>query len=281
MALVAATLVILTNSSLAQNAGVVTAVNISARATVSSGANVLIGGFIVTGTAPKSVLLRALGPSLSVGGTILVGILQDPVLELYDRSGNLIAINDDWIYSPQADLIGRTLPPPDPRESALIMTLEPGSYTAIVRSYNSGLTGVALVELYDLGSANLAQVANLSTRGDVQLGDAAMIGGFIINGNTDATVLVRALGPELTARDVPGALQDTTLELRDSNGALLAFNDDWITDEEAQILFSDEAPADPRESALVRTLAPGPYTVVVRGKNETVGIALLEVYVLQ
>jgi hypothetical protein len=108
-----------------------------------------------------------------------------------------------------------------------------------------------------------------------------MSGGFIINGNTDATVLVRALGPELTARDVPGALQDTTLELRDSNGALLAFNDDWITDREAQILFSNEAPSDPRESALVRTLAPGSYTVVVRGKNETVGIALLEVYLLE
>jgi hypothetical protein len=158
--------------------------------------------------------------------------------------------------------------------------LEPGSYTAIVHGYNN-TTGVALVELYDLDTVNLARVANLSTRGNVELGDAAMIGGFIINGNTDATVLVRALGPELTARDVPGALQDTTLELRDSNGALLAFNDDWITDREAQILFSNEAPSDPRESALVRTLAPGSYTVVVRGKNETVGIALLEVYLLE
>src|SRR5262249_34697689 len=178
---------------------------------------------------------------LNLGNTGLTGILQDPVLELRDARGDKLASNDDWMAGPDADLIRQTLPPPNPLESAIIVTLAPGDYTAIVSGY-SGLAGVALVELYDLGQANLGRVANLSTRGNVQLGDAAMIGGFIIRGTTDATVLVRALGPELTARGVPGALQDTTLELRDSNGALLAFNDDWATDSEAQILFSNEAP---------------------------------------
>ncbi|HMJ06323.1 MAG TPA: hypothetical protein VK474_08735, partial [Chthoniobacterales bacterium] len=178
--------------------------------------------------------------------------------------------------------IDSTVPPTNERESAIVATLNTGSYTAIVRG-KGGQTGIGLVEVYDLGTASLeasssAQLANLSTRGFVQTGNDVMIGGFIITGAT-TRVIVRAIGPDLTRRGVPGALGDTTLELHDANG-LIASNDNWESNQKQAIIDTTVPPVNPLESALVATLAPGGYTAIVRGKNGTTGVGLVEVYSL-
>lgn len=158
-------------------------------------------------------------------------------------------------------------------------TLDPGTYTAIVHGKGNA-TGIALVEVYDLESTNGAQLGNVSTRGSVQAGDGAMIGGVIVGGDLPADVLVRAIGPSLTSQGVASALEDTTLELHGSDGDLLASNDDWESTQKQKIIDTGAVPTDPRESAIVRTLVPGTYTAIARGKNDTTGVALVEVYVL-
>ena len=268
--------------------------NISTRMNVGTGDNVLIGGIIIQGNAPKKVIIRAIGPELTQYG--VPGALQDPTLELHDGSGALIGQNDNWgttilggvITSDQvAEIQASGLAPGDSHESAIIATLQPGNYTAIIRGEPDGTTGVALVEVYDLGTASLdvssnAQLGNISTRGLVQTGDNVMIGGFIVRGDMPATVIVRAIGPSLTAYGVPGALQDPTLELHDGTGAVIGSNDNWRDDPgAAQIQADNLAPSDPRESATIVTLAPGNYTAIVRGTNDTTGVALVEAFVLQ
>ncbi|MEO5720929.1 MAG: nidogen-like domain-containing protein [Chthoniobacterales bacterium] len=256
--------------------------NISTRLSVGAEPRVLIGGFIITGNAPKKVIVRAIAPSLSVGGVPVPGTLPDPTLELVGTG--LSVINDDWRATQEQEIIDSTVPPPNDRESALVAVLNPGAYTAVVRGKN-GATGLALVEAYDLGTASLdtsssAKLVNISTRGFVQTGDDVMIGGFIITGAT-TRVIARAIGPDLTNRGVPGALQDTTLELRNAAGGLVAANDNWESDQRQEIIDTTVPPADPRESALVANLPPGAYTAIVRGKNNTTGVALVEVYSLQ
>jgi len=275
--------------------------NISTRLAVGTSDNVLIGGIIIQGNAPKKVIIRAIGPGLTQYG--VPGALQDPFLELHDGSGALIGQNDNWgttipggvITSDQvAEIQGSGLAPGDSRESAIISTLQPGNYTAIVRGVSS-TTGNALVEVYDLDTTHLdvsinAQLGNISTRGLVQTGDNVMIGGFIVRGDMPATVIVRATGPSLTQYGVPNALQDPTLELHDGSGALIGQNDNWGTtilggvitsDQVAEIQASGHAPGDSHESAIISTLQPGNYTAIVRGVNDTTGIALVEAFVLQ
>ncbi|MEO6971671.1 MAG: hypothetical protein ABI217_12355 [Chthoniobacterales bacterium] len=240
---------------------------------VGTGDNVLIGGFIITGTEAKEVVVRAIGPSLP-----LTGVLGDPVLELHDSTGATIATNDNWQDSANKQaIIDAGFAPTNEKESAILMTLEPGSYTAIVQRVG-GTTGIALVEVYDLDRTVDSKLANISTRGAVQTGDNVMIGGLIILGSTNTDVLVRAIGPELTAFGVNGALEDTTLELHDKNGALLTSNDDWKETQQSAIAATGLAPKDDRESAILMTLAPDSYTAIVRGKNGTTGVALVEVY---
>src|SRR3984893_4827825 len=207
-----------------------TAKNISTRLAVGTSDNVLIGGIIIQGNAPKKVIIRAIGPDLTQYG--VPDALQDPFLELHDGSGALIGQNDNWgttipggvITSDQvAEIQASGLAPGDSHESAIISTLEPGNYTAIVRGANN-ITGAALVEVYDLDTTHLdisvnAQLGNISTRGLVQTGDNVMIGGFIVRGDMPATVIVRAIGPSLTQYGVPNALQDPSLELHDGSGA--------------------------------------------------------------
>jgi len=268
---------IFSKASYAQSGGIITAVNISARAAVGAGKNdVLDGGFIVV-HGPKSVLIRALGPSLVAEG--LVGTLKDPTLELHDSSGSIIASNDNWRDSQEAQIVATGIAPNDDRESALLLTLEPGGYTAIVLG-KADSTGVAVVELYDLASTEGGQVTNSSARANASEMESTIINGFVIPQGTLPRVLVRAIGPELAASGLTEVLQDPTLEIRDGNGDLLAFNDDWETDQEAEILFSGQAPTDPRESAIVRTLNPGFYTAIMQGKNATLGFGLVEVYLL-
>lgn len=250
--------------------------NISTRLRVGTGDNALIGGFIVSGSGAKTVMVRALGPSLGAAG--VQGALNDPVLELNGANG-IIAANDNWQQAPNTCDIPNGFAPSDARESVLVTTLAPGSYTAVVRGAG-GQTGIGLVEAYDLSAGGNSTLANISTRGDVQGGDDVLIGGFITVGGS-TRVIVRALGPSLSGQGVPGALQDTTLELYDVNGAAVATNNDWQESQAVEIEGTSIPPADPRESAIVRNLAPGAYTAIVRGNNGTTGVALVEVYNLQ
>ena len=252
----------------------VTLDNISSRMFVQTGDNVMIGGFIIQGNTPKKVVLRAIGPSLAAAG--VNEVLADPILELWNSTGAVIASNDDWNTGSE-DLVALGLAPADDRESAIVATLPAGAYSAVVRGKNS-TTGVALFELYDLDRTN-GSVANISTRGRVETGDRVMIGGFILGGTQGTKVIVRAIGPSLVS-GVTDALLDPTLELYDSNGSLLSTNDNWRTDQEGPIVDSTVPPADDREAAIVATLAPGAYSAIVRGTNDSTGVALFEVYAL-
>lgn len=257
-------------------------VNLATRMRVQTGDRVMIGGFILTGSAPKKVILRAIGPSLTVGGQPLPGRLSDPTLTLFDGAGSPLFANDDWMNSPQKQqIIDSMIPPSDPKESAIVATLQPGNYTAIM-SGTGGATGIGVVELYDLDQPAPANPANIATRGFVEAGDNVMIGGFIVGGSQNRTVLARAIGPSLTAVGVPDALQDPFLELHDSSGTTLASNDSWRSSQETQIIATGVAPSDDREAAIISgPLAPGNYTAIVRGVGNTTGVALVEIYQLQ
>lgn len=247
--------------------------NISTRLEVETGDNALIGGFIVTGTGSKRMLLRAIGPSLPVSGA-----LANPRLELRNGAGQLVVANDNWQDAPnKQEIIDTSIPPSQPLEAAILTTVAPGGYTVIVRGENDS-TGVALVEAYDLEAGSNSRLANISTRGLVQTEDNVLIGGLILAGQEPRRVIVRAIGPSLT---VPGALADPTLELRDANGGLLASNDNWRTSQEAEIIATTIPPSHDLESAVVQTLPPANYTAIVRGQNAATGVALVEAYALQ
>jgi hypothetical protein len=247
--------------------------NISTRLRVETGENVLIGGFIIMGTQPKRIIVRAIGPSLS---SFFPGVLADPILELRNSSGGLIASNNNWRSDQEAEIIATGIPPSNDLESAIVATLPANSsaYTAIVRGVNNG-TGIGVVETYDLDRTVDSKLANISTRGLVQTGDNVLIGGLIVLGQDPLRVIVRAIGPSLP---LPGALGNPTLELHDGNGALIASNDNWRTDQEAEIIATGIPPSNDLESAIVRDLAPGNYTAIVRGVNNTTGVALVEAY---
>jgi len=241
---------------------------------VQTGDNVLIGGFIVYGSGQKRIAVRAIGPSLPLAAT-----LSDPLLELHDAAGNIIATNDNWRSTQEAEIIASGLAPANDLESALIATVNTGPYTVVVKGVNNA-TGVGVMEVYDLDpDGSPARLANISTRGNVLTGDNVMIGGFIVGGSQNRTVVARAIGPSLTAVGVPNALQDPTLELHDGNGNKIAFNDNWTDSQQSDIQATGLAPSDNRESAIfISELAPGPYTAILAGKNNTTGIGLVEIY---
>jgi hypothetical protein len=269
--------------------------NISTRSFVQTGNNVMIGGFIVQGTQTKTVIIRAIGPELARYG--VPNPLFNPTLELHDATGALIASNDNWVttiiggiitHNQVQDIMNSGHAPTDGRESAIIADLPPGNYTAIVRGVDN-MTGVALVEGYDLNAAANSIFGNISTRAFVQTGDNVMIGGFIVHGTGPKRVIIRAIGPELSAPpfNIPNALANPTLELHNSRGDLIASNDNWMTTiiggiittrQYHDIVNSGHAPSDPRESAIIAELPVGNYTAIVRGVNNTTGVALVEVY---
>jgi hypothetical protein len=247
---------------------------------VQTGDGVGIGGFIITGTAPKHVLLRAIGPSLTQSG--VPNALADPVMELHGPGAFVTITNDNWTDdSVQAAAILATgIAPTNNLESAIDATLNPGAYTAIVRGKNNS-SGVALVEVYDLSQAVLAKLANISTRAFVSTGDNIVIAGFVLGGNNgDDRIAIRGLGPSLAAFGVPNVLADPTLELRDGNGALAASNNDWQDNpaQMAELITAGLAPTNPLESAIASTLSPGLYTALLAGLNNGAGIGVVEVY---
>lgn len=250
------------------------ALNISTRGTVLGGDNVLIGGFIVTGFAPKDIVLRAIGPSLDDLG--VSGSLPNPVLTLYDSTGAIVASNDDWTNNASATTIQLNgLAPGSAREAAILQNLAPGAYTVVVSSADDQ-TGVALVEAYDLSRNSNSDLGNLSTRGFVGTGDNVLIGGFIVGSRNNANVVLRAIGPSLGVAD---SLADPKLTLYDSNGAEIGGNDNWQDDSEASELeLQGLAPLDPAEAATLTTLMPGSYTAVVQAADGGTGIGLIEVY---
>lgn len=257
--------------------------NISTRGLIGTGDNVLIGGFIIGGTSPVTVVLRGIGFSLTAQG--VPGALHDPILTVYDSNQNQVATNDDWFTSSNAELIASYhLDPPNSIESALYLTLEPGAYTAILESYSDANqpaeTGVGLFELYDLQlNGGGSRANNISTRGQVLGGANVLIGGFIVGGAETKPVVVRALGPSLAEQNVANALADPLLELHDGDGNLLQTNDNWGQGPDAQMIQAEGfAPTKAKEAALQATLGPGNYTVVVSGVNGTSGIALVEIY---
>ena len=256
--------------------------NISTRLKVQTGDNALIGGFIVRGIGPKKMIVRGMGPSLSAKG--VPGVLQDPTLELHDSTGATILSNDNWQDDAKkaAEIQATGIAPGDPHESAIVATLDPGSYTAVLRGANNTI-GVGLVEAYDLDDQPAAsELANVSTRGRVETGDDVIIGGYIVGVTEPAKLIVRGMGPSLAANNIAGSLQDPTLELHDASGAKIMSNDNWQDNATQAGLIQNAglAPADSHESALAVTLNPGNYTAIVRGKNDTQGVALVEFYKL-
>ena len=248
--------------------------NISTRMQVLTGANVLIGGFIIGGSQPKTVVVRARGPSLTAAG--VPGALANPVLQLYSGA-TVLETNDNWQQAANAAAITSSgFAPSDALESAIHTTLAPGAYTAIVTGAGSG-TGVGIIEVFEVDLPE-APLINISTRGQVLTGADVMIGGFIIQGDAPQTVIVRARGPSLTAAGVPGALANPVLQLY-TGSTLVATNDNWPSaTNAAAIQSSGFAPSDANESAILVTLAPGAYTAIVTGAGGTTGVGIIEVF---
>jgi hypothetical protein len=252
------------------------ALNISTRLGVQTGDNVLIAGFILTGTAPTKVLVRALGPSLEQAN--IEDALEDPVLDLRAADGTRVAFNNNWKYSQEAEISATGIPPSNDHEAAILATLAPGAYTAIVKG-RASTSGVALVEVYGLSGTDAAELANISTRGFIDGGDHVMIAGFILAGGSGGSrVMIRAIGPTLSAAGIAGALADPTLELHDGNGISIAFNDNWKDAQQTEIAATKISPGDERESAIVASLPPGSYTAVLASRDGGTGIGVIEVY---
>jgi hypothetical protein len=241
--------------------------------------NAGIGGFIITGSAPKHVIVRAIGPSLTRDPFNIPNPLLDPVLELHSPSSPTIT-NDNWRDTQEGAIQATGLAPTDDRESAIDATLAPGSYTAVVRGQGN-TSGVALIELYDLNQAASSKLGNISTRAFVNTGGDIVIAGFTLGNNAaNDRIVVRGLGPSLAAFGLSPVLADPTLELRDSNGTLLFLNDNWMDDlaNALELNSNGFAPSDQKESGIAITLPPGQYTALLSGVNNGTGIGLVEVY---
>jgi hypothetical protein len=247
---------------------------------VQTADNVGIGGFIISGSTPMRVLLRAIGPSLAHSG--VPDVLADPTLELQGTGGFATIVDDNWRDDPtqEAAIIATGIPPSDDLEAAIVATLNPGAYTAVVRGKNN-TSGVGLVEVFDLAQAFPAKLANISTRAFVSTGSNIVIAGFILgNHSGDDRVILRGIGPSLTVVGVSNALADPNLELRDQNAALLISNNDWQDNpaQAAELMAAGLAPSNPSESGIATALSPGLYTALLSGVNSGTGVGLVEVY---
>lgn len=253
-------------------------INLSTRVAVGTGENVAIGGFIINGSAPKKVILRAIGPSLSSAG--VPGALADPTLSLYNKNHTLLAFNDNWKDTQQAQITATGIPPKNDLESAIVATLDPGAYTAILNGKNDG-TGIGLIEVYDLNGAADSSLGNVSTRGFVGTGDSVLIGGFIVGTGDPSLVVVRGLGPALSSAGILNPLADPALQLFDKDGNVLFSDNDWKDTQESAIRATGLAPTSDKEAAIVAFLPAGNYTAVLRGVNNATGVAIVETYRVQ
>jgi hypothetical protein len=265
-------------------------VNISTRGFAGTDAQVLIAGFVVTGTTPKEVLIRATGPALVPFG--VTGVLANPRLQLFNGANTLLTQNTGWSTAANATAIQQaavkvgafTLPTGSP-DSSLLVTLDPGNYTAIASGADNG-TGVSLVEVYETTSgSNAPKLINISTRGQVNTGSAVMIAGFVVTGNAPKKVLVRASGPALAPFGVTGVLADPVLTLYNSSSVQIAQNDNWGSAGDGTLIAAAAAqvgafalPTGSKDAVLLLNLQPGAYTAVASGSGNTTGVALIEVY---
>ena len=252
--------------------------NISTRGNVFSGDEVLIGGFVIGGPGAKTVAIVANGPSLLRSG--ITDPLAAPTITLVRMSDKqIVATSDAWTAEPEASQVHDSgFAPREPAEAAVVMTLPPGAYTAIVQGANGG-TGVTLLGVYEVDHPE-SPLVNMSTRGHLQVGDDFLIGGFIIGGSSPHQVAIVATGPSLAASGVPATLKNPSFALvRMSDGAVIASNDDWGTDPNAaQLQAKGFAPSDPREAGMLITLQPGAYTALVTDASGQGGTALIGVY---
>jgi len=251
------------------------ALNIATRVFVDTGERGPIAGFIIAGDVSKKVLIRGIGPSLAAHGVPTP--LADPTLTLFDDKGGTIRMNNNWRDSQEPEITATGLAPQNDLEAAIVTTLPPGHYTTALTGINA-TTGNGLIEVYDLEPDN-SSLANLSTRGFVGTGDNVLIGSLIVGSGDSPIIVLRAIGPSLATSGIANPLLDPTIELHDGDGALLGFNDDWRSPQLQAVNATLLAPTDDRESAIVAPfLTPGNYTAVVRGKNNTTGVALVEAY---
>jgi hypothetical protein len=252
------------------------AINLSTRMRVDTGDKVGIGGFIISGSAPKQVLLRAIGPSLTRYG--ITDPLADPIMELHGPTGFTTVINDNWRVPNGSAIDDTGIPPVNDLESAILVTLNPGAYTAIVRGNAPNPSGVALVEVYDLNQSSNSKLANLSTRAFVSTGDNIVIAGFLLSDDvlTDR-IVIRGMGPSLAPGLFPVA---AVLADPNGNGSLLIADNDWQDNpvQAAEITAAGLAPGNPREAAIAATLPPGLYTALLFGTGSGTGIGVVEVY---
>jgi hypothetical protein len=251
--------------------------NLSTRLLVGTGNDVGIGGFIVTGSGPRHLLLRGIGPSLN---GIISDALPDPSLQLRGPTGFQTLTNDNWRDTQEAEIIATGRAPSNDLESAIVADLAPGTYTAILAG-NAGTTGVGLLEIYDLSTNQDSGLSNISTRGNVGTGSDIMIAGLIVDGGGGAdAIIIRGLGPSLAAFGIPNWLPNPQLELRNSNGVLLRSNNNWMDDPAQAVLISAAglAPGNTLEATIVESLSPGTYTALLSGRANVTGIGLVEVY---
>ncbi len=248
--------------------------NISSRLLIQTGNNVGIAGFVIGGSEPKKLLVRGLGPTLTQFN--VTGAMPNPTLKLYDGSGSLITTNDNWKSTQEAAITATQLAPPNDVEAAILATLQPGAYT-VIQADASGAAGVGLLEVYDLNPLASSRLLNLSTRGLVQTGVQALIAGCSVAADSN-DVLVRALGPSLTALGVNNALADPVVTLYDSNANVIAANDNWKDSQQNAVENTGIEPPDDHDAAILARLARGNYTAIVTGKSGSVGIGLAEIY---
>ena len=253
--------------------------NISSRLLIQTGNNVGIAGFVVGGTEPKKLLIRGLGPTLAQFN--VTGVMQNPTLELHDGSGSLITTNDNWKDTQQAEITATQLAPPADAEAAILATLQPGAYTAIQTGAGGG-TGVGLIEVYDVDPLAASRLTNISTRGLVQTGNNALIGGCSLAGGSGSNeVVIRALGPSLVPLGVNNALPDPVVTLYDSNANVITANDNWKDSQQTAIENTGLQPPNDLDAAILVTLPAGNYTAIVTEKNGSTGVGLVEVYATQ
>jgi phospholipase/lecithinase/hemolysin len=250
--------------------------NVSTRLAIASDDEALIGGFTISGPIAKKVVIRAVGIDLDKSGTSHA--IPDAMLRIVDDRGVTMAANDEWRSGQEQEIVDMNLAPSSDHDAAIIITLPPGSYTAVAGAKENQV-GVAVIEVYDMdGSGSSSTLQNISTRGLVGSGSGVMIGGFILRGNSVGNVVMRAIGPTLISYGITTPLLDPILELYNADGVAITANDDWRTGQQDEIERQGLAPANDREAAISVSLNPGRYTAVVRGAGDTTGVAVFEAY---